>query len=263
MAIKYDKNLNARIRRTVKNFNAKVRYNKTKTRGKGMLPRTISTQALKDKYSDKSLAELEKQLKLYQSFGQRNALDRSDTSRLSKWEENYFKANLQKTKDFYENEIADLKRIIGDKPEYYLKQHNRLETLIDQRADLERDFNTLTEDQIKGMRGYFNYAERSEIIKEQGFRLYLAQLERTMRALNEYSDKEIETLLNKFNVLSENEFTEMVRLEDTIDDIYRQVYSPKGRGKYELMNDKTKAKEAVERVINEADALIVKYHKSK
>lgn len=261
MAIKYDKNLNARIRRTVKNFNAKVRYNKTKTRGKGMLPSTISTQALKDKYSDKSLAELEKQLKLYQSFGQRNALDKTD-NRLSKWELNFFESNIEKTKKFYDDEIADLKRIIGDKPEYYLKQHNRLETLQDQRKELDKDFRNLTEDQIKGMRAYINYAERSEIIKQQGFRLYLAQLERTMKELD-YSDEEINALLNKFNRLTENEFTEMVRLEDIIEDIYRQIYSPKGRGKYELMNDTKKARRAVERVIDNADVLIEKYSKSK
>lgn len=260
--MKYTEDDKNRIRRTAKNFNAKVRYNKFKTRGRGMLPRVLSAKVFMDKYSDKPRKEMEKQLKLYQSFGQRTALDRTDTSRVSKWEENYFKANLQKTKDFYDNEIADLKRIIGDKPEYYLKQHNRLETLEAQREELDLNIDNLTEDQIKGFRGYFNYAERSEIIKRQGFRLYLSQLERAMDELN-YSNQEIETLLNKFNVLSENEFTEMVRLEDAIDDIYRLIYSPKGRGKYELLADTKQAKEAVERVINEADTLIKKYHKSK
>lgn len=261
MSINYDKELNDKIKRTVKNFNAKVRYNKTKTRGRGMLPYTISAKTLKDKYSDKSRAELEKQLKLYQSFGKRDALDKS-TNRLSKWERFFFESNIEKTKKFYDEEIADLKRIIGDKPEYYLKQHNRLETLLGQREELNKDLSNLTEDQIKGMRGYINYAERSEIIKRQGFRLYLAQLERAMKELN-YKDEEIDTLLDKFNVLSENEFTEMVRLEDTIDDVYRLIYSPKGRGKYELLADNKKAKKAVEAVINSADVLIAKYKKSK
>lgn len=259
MSIRFDDKLNKRIARAVKNFNSKVRYNKYKTRGKGMLPRTIRTSEIKAKYSDKSRAELEKQLKLYESFGKRESLNKT-ANRLSKWERNYFEANLEKTKKFYDDEINDLKRIIGDKPEYYLKQHNRLETLLAQREELNRNLESLTEDQIKGFRGYFNYAERSEIIKRRGFRLYLAQLERTMDEL-QYSKEEIDTLLNKFNVLSENEFTEMVRLEDSIDDIYRLIYSPKGRGKYELLADTKQAKKAVERVINEADVLIAKYKK--
>lgn len=262
MAIKYDKNLNARIRRTVKNFNAKVRYNKTKTRGKGMLPSTISTQALKDKYSDKSLAELEKQLKLYQSFGQRNALDRSDTSRLSKWEENYFKANLDKTKEFFDNEISDLERIIGGKPEYHMRLHDRLNNLKRQREALNRDFDTLTEDQIKGMRGYFNYAERSDIVKEKNFRLYLSQLERTMDNLG-YSKAEINSLFNEFNKLSENEFLEMVRNEDLIDAVYDLIDSPKGRGKFELMTDEDRARAIVTDIQNQASSLVAKYKTSK
>lgn len=263
MAINYDNNLNQRLRKTVKNFNSKVRYNKTKTRGKGMLPRTISVQELKDKYSDKSRAELEKQLKIYQSFGNRNALNKStENTRLSKWELNYFKKNLQKTKDFYDNEIADLERIVGDKPEYYLKQHQRLQTLIGQREELNKDLSTLTEDQIKGMRGYFNYAERSDIIKQKGFRLYLNQLERTMRQLDKYSDEEIDALLNKFNVLSENEFTEMVRQEDVIDDVYSLVDSPKGRGEYELIADEKRAENAIKKVLAQVDDLVAKYKTS-
>lgn len=255
-----DKN---RIRRTIRNFNAKDRYNKTKTRGRGMLPRRLSIKLFMDKYSDKPRQEMEKQLRLYQSFGRRDALDLvSSSSRISKWEKDYFKANLKKTLKFYDDEISDLKNIVGDKPEYYLKLHNRLETLQGQREELDLNIDELTEDQIKGWRGYFNYAERSEIIKRQGFRLYLAQLERTMNEL-QYDKSEIEALISKFYKLTENEFTEMVRLEDAIDDIYRLVYSPKGRGKYELLADTKQATAAVERVIREADALVEKYHKSK
>ena len=259
MAIRYDDELKARVKRIAKNFNAKVRYNKTKTRGRGMLPRTISAKNLMDKYSDKSLEEFEKQLNLYQSFGQRTALDKT-TNRLSKWERNFFEANLEKTKKFYDEEIADLKKIIGGKPEYFLRQHQRLQTLEGQRKELDKSLDSLDEDEIKGIRGYINYAERSEIIKRQGFRLYLAQLERTMDNLG-YSKEEIEELLSKFDVLTENEFTEMVRVEDTIDDVYRLIYSPKGRGKYELLADKKDAETAVKAVIDQADALIKKYHK--
>lgn len=258
--MKYTENDINRIRRTFKNFNAKVRYNKTKTRGRGMLPRRVSASVFMDKYSDKSRKEMEKQLKLYQSFGSRDALDLVSDNRLSKWERNFFENNLEKTKDFYDTEIADLRRIIGNKPEYYLKQHQRLQTLEGQRKKLDKDLDLLDEDEIKGFRGYINYAERSEIIKRQGFRLYLAQLERTMDILG-YSKEEIEDLLSKFDVLTENEFTEMVRIEDTIDDVYRLVYSPKARGKYELLADEKDARKAVKAVINQADSLVKKYHK--
>ncbi|MBO7716700.1 MAG: hypothetical protein J6S85_24250 [Methanobrevibacter sp.] len=261
MAIKFDDNLNERIRRIVKNFNAKVRYNKYKTRGKGMLPEKISVRTLKDKYSDKSRSELEKQLKLYQSFGQREALDITE-NRLSKWEKNYFKANLQKTKDFYDKEIDELNRISNEGIDYQIKFSERLLTLKAQRAELDKDLSDLTESQIKGFRRYFEYAERSEITKAKAFRHYLNQLERTMDNLG-YSKAEINDLFNKFNQLTENEFMEMVRHEDLIDRVYDLIDSPKERGIYELMAEEDDARSTIDAILDESNDIIAKYKKSK
>lgn len=258
MAIRYDAKLNKKITKTVKNFNAKVRYNKTKTRGRGMLPQTISVKELKDKYSDKTRAELDKQLKLYQSFGKRDALDKTDGSRLSKWEREYFETNRAKTENFYTKEINDLEKIIGDKPEYFMRQHDRMVNLRRKLEKLNTDLSSLNEDQIKILRGVYNYAERSEIVKQQGFRLYLSQLERTMENLG-YSKQEIDTLVGKFNTLSENEFTEMIRNEDLIDAVYDLIDSPKQRGKYQLMTDEKRAIGIITSIQNQADALVTKY----
>ena len=262
MAIHFDKELNSEIERTVRNFNAKVKYNKNKTRGKGMLPQKIYVQDIKDKYSDKSRKELLKQLKLYQSFGKRNALSltKSKDTRLSEWEEKYFKTNLEKTKEFYDKEIADLKRIIGNKPEFYLKQHQRLGTLIGQREALDKDLSTLTETQIKGLRNYFNYAERSEIVKNKMFKHYLSQLNRAMDYLG-YSKDDKEQIYSAFNQLSENEFTEMVREEDIIDRVYTLIDSPEERGEYELMAEEDDARYIINSIIEQTDYFIKKYKK--
>ncbi len=263
--VRFDDNLNARINRVSKNVNAKNRYNKYKTRGKGILPRNLSAKQFKLKYSDKSREELFRQLKLYEDYGKRDALDLAypnSSSRLSKWEKNYFESNREKTRQFYDDEIADLERIIGGHPEYHLKIHERLLNLQDRRKELDKDLASLTDDQIKGLRATYNYAERSELVKEQGFRTYLAQLERTMKALGK-SKSEIENLLNKFNVLSENEFTEMIRNEDLFESIYYMINSPKGRGKYELMDDTEHAKGTIRDIENSVDEIIAKYKTSK
>ena len=259
--VKYNDDLNKRMARTVRNLNAKDRYNKSKTRGRGMLPRTLSLKQLRDKYSDKPRAELEKQLKLYQSFGKRDSLDLAfpnTNSRMSKWERDYFESNRAKTEQFYDTEISDLEKIIGNKPEYHLRQHDRLTNLQRQREKLNVDLSTLSEDEIKSMRAVYNYAERSEVVKRQGFRLYLSQLERTMSNLG-YSQNEIDALLDTFNDLSENEFTEMVRNEDIIDSVYDLIDSPKKRGKYQLMTDEKRARKIVTDIQNQAESLVAKY----
>lgn len=226
-----------------------------------MLPRKLFIREFKDKYSDKSNAEIKKQLKLYQEFGRRDALDLaypSTTSRLSKWEDKYFKANRLKTIRFYDNEINDLENIVQGKPEFYMRQHERLINLKRQRDKLYKDLSTLSEDEIKSLRSVYNYAERSEIVKEQGFRHYLNQLERVMNNLG-YSKSEINILINKFNVLSENEFYEMMMNEDLIDGVYDLIDSPKGRGKFELMTDEKRARDIVTEIQERADNLIAKY----
>ena len=78
-----------------------------------------------------------------------------------------------------------------------------------------------------------------------------------------YSKKERTELLDKFNVLSENEFTEMVRNEDLIDAVYNLVDSPKSRGKYELMADEDAAEALVENIRGQVDTLIAKYKTKK
>ena len=260
--VRFNNEINSEIRRTVRNFNSKVQRNKTKTRGKGMLPRKISVKEIKEKYSDKSKTELMKQLKLYQSFGKRDALDIADGSRLSKWEKNFFEANLAKTEEFYKNEIADLERIIDNKPQYHIGLNERLTNLQRQQEQLSKNLSSLSEDEIKAMRGVFNYAERSDLVKEKAFRHYLNQLERTMDNLG-YSKQEINTLLNKFNVLSENEFTELIRNEDVLDSVYDLIDSPKSRGKFELMTDEERARAIVTDIENRVDELVIKYKKEK
>lgn len=248
-----------------KNFNAKRSYNRAKTRGKGMLPARFSAKEFNARYSDKSKAEVKKQLALYASFGERDALDLAfpnTDSRLSKWEAKYFELNRAKTMKFYDDEIADLNRIIGDKPYIYTRQNERLLNLQRRREKLNQDLSTLSEDEIKSLRNVYTYAERSELVKEQGFRHYLNQLERTMKNLG-YSKTEVNDLLNKFNTLSENEFFEMMQNEDLLDAVYDLIDSPKQRGKFELMTDEGRARAIVEQIQERADSLISKYKSSK
>lgn len=262
MAIKFDDELNSEIRRTVRNFNAKVKRYKTRTRGKGMLPQKLYVSELKAKYSDKTRAELNRQLKLYQSFGNKTAMDKATSeSRLSKWEQDYFKQNLAKTREFYQNEIADLERIIGDELGQHLRISERLINLKRKEEYLDKGFTDLSEDEIKIMRNVYGYAERSEMVKQRAFRHYLNQLERTMENLG-YSKSDINATLNKFNVLSENEFTELVRNENLIDAVYDLIDSPKSRGDYELMTDEARARTIVTEIQNRADEIIAKYKTS-
>lgn len=258
MAVRFDSEMNNEINKVIQNYNAKVRYYKTRNKGMGMLPQKISIREFKRKYSDKTRKEVLRQLAIYQTLSKKSLEKHGEESRLSQWEYNYFVQNKAKTLSFYNKEIADFKRVIGDKPEYHLRLNARYANLITKKEFLNKDLSSLSEQEIKSMRRIYSYAERSELVKQQGFRLYLSQVTRAMELLG-YSKKEIDSLLNTFNQLSENEFTEMVRNEDIIDAIYDIVDSPKGRGQYQLMAEEGRARDIIESIRNQAATLVAKY----
>lgn len=258
MAVRFDSEMNNEINKVFQNYNAKIRYYKTRTKGKGMLPQKISIREFKKKYSDKTRKEVLRQLDIYRTLSIKSLKKHGEESRLSQWEYNYFVRNRAKTLSFYDKEIADFKRIIGNKPEYHLRLIARYANLMSKREFLSKDLSSLSEQEIKSMRRIYSYAERSELVKQQGFRLYLRQITRTMELLG-YTKKDIDSLLNTFNQLSENEFTEMVRNEDIIDVIYDIVDSPKGRGQYQLMAEENRTREVIETIRKQAATLVAKY----
>lgn len=259
MAIRFDDELNRELYRVVKNFNEK-RARDFKKRGRGMLPEKVYVKQIKKQFSDKPRSALIKEIRLLESYnkGRKESLKfASPNSPISKWELNYFKANINQTKKFYDEEINELERIIGDKPEWFIRHHDRLNTLKAQRNALNLDLTSLSEQNVKSIRNYITKAKRSEITKRESMNLFLSQLQRAMEQSG-YSKSDIKALYEKFYTLTPNEFMEMYREEDIIEDIYNSVDSPEGQGKYQLMASEREVKNRINRVISRADEMVAK-----
>lgn len=257
MAIRFDDELNREIRRVAQNFNKK-RLRDIKKKNRAMVPEKVSVKKLKERFSDKSRSQLRKELNLLKSYteGRQNSLKfASNEGLVSNWEYNYIKSNLGVTKRWYDNEIKELERIIGDKPEYYIRHHERLNTLKTQRETLNLDIRTLDEQDIKAFRRYISKAQRSELTKKRGFRQFLKQLSRTMSQAG-VSKNEIENILSKFDTLTVNEFMELYREEDFVEDFYTIVGSPEGKGRYQLMADSKDVKDKIKTLQENIDDMI-------
>lgn len=264
--------LNRETRRIFKNFNEKQRRD-ARRKGRALVPERISVKAFKERFSDKSENEVWQQLRLYESYnkgGKKSLNFAAAGSRLSRWEANRFKTLIPKTISWYESEIGELRNIIGDRPEFFLRQHQRLGTLEDQvetlYSSMER-LDELTDNEIMSLRRYIAKAERSELTKVRGFRLYLAQAERIMKLgrihdangnLVKIPKEKREEILNKFNSLSVNEFMELYNNEDIIARFYTLINSPKGRGEYELTSDDENVAAILEDFIDDVDNLIAR-----
>lgn len=95
--IRYDKQLNAELRRTVANFNAKVRRLEKEERE--LIPSTTSISELKSSYT--SRYELKRKLKELQRFSQKNAEDIVTNERglsLTKWDIDNLKREIRRSK---------------------------------------------------------------------------------------------------------------------------------------------------------------------
>ena len=257
MKYKYSDDVNKRLYKAVKNFN-ETRNRDIKKVGRGMIPEHLYVRTIKERFAGKPKADLMKEIRLIESYNKLGKERRKKVSKyspISKWELQYFRVRIPEAKEFYDKEIAELEKIIGDKPAYFLRHHERLNTLKAQRIKLENDLEMLDEQEIKSIRRYIANSQRSELIKEQGYRTFLAQMDRIMEQCG-YSQADIDKIYEKLNTLTPNEFFEMYRQEPLIDKLYETIGSPKNQGEYMLMTSEVTAKKRIESFVRRLDTLI-------
>ena len=259
MKYKYSDDINKELYKAVKNFNEK-RARDMKKVGRAIVPQKLYVKTIKERFAGKPVSSIKKEINLIKSY---NALGKSSLKKvngtpLSQYERGYFEARIPNALDFYNKEIDELTRIIGNKPEYFVRHHERLNTLKAQRNTLERvkkDLDSLDESTIKSVRAYIRTSQRSDITKEKDYRTFLAQMDRAMELLG-YSKADVDKMYEKLNKLTPNEFMELYREEPIVERIYEIIGSPENQGEYELMVTEDTARRRVNSFLKQLDSLI-------
>lgn len=265
MKYNYSDDINKELYKAVKNHNEK-RSRDMKKIGRAIVPQKLYVKTIKERFAGKPVKEIRKEIKLIKSYNAlgKNALKKVNGTSLSYYEKGYFESRIPDALKFYDSEIDELTRIIGKKPEYFVRHHERLNTLKAQRKTLERAMNDLTkldESTIKSIRAYIGISQRSEITKERDYRTFLNQMDRAMGLLG-YSKADIDKVYEKLYTLTPNEFMELYREEPIIEKLYEIIGSPEKQGEYELMVTEQTARRRVNSFLNHLDDLIsqVKNH---
>ena len=136
MAIRYDKKLNAEIRRVVNNFNAKVR--RLEKEGRELLPQKVSINDLKN--SAISRKEIKNSLKDLQTFLEKGSEDIVTTkggARVSKYQLKVAKRNIRTAKLNYTKQLNKYGKIKPTGSNYTLQQMGD-ETVSNLRAKLSK-----------------------------------------------------------------------------------------------------------------------------
>lgn len=253
MSIRYTKDFNAEIRRIVYNFNRK--RNRAIKRGFTLVPDKQYVSELKFRYSDKS--ELVRELKLLEKFNimgdaAYEIVDTLGGGKISRYQLDYMKKNLQQTKQFFDRQIAEAKELYAEDT-YSMARRDYLFNLEAKRKYLELDIDYLDESGLKTFQKYISQAQSYNIRQLSGYRGFLSVIETTMKNLG-YDIQTRNAFFEKFMNLTPAQFVKMYRKSDLINRVYDLIQSPVS-GETHLNTDEEDARNILDELINNFDVI--------
>lgn len=220
MAIRYNKELNARLRREVDNFNKKRK--RAIQRGFRQLPPAMKVSELKARYTVKS--DLDRELNRLRKFNITDALERVETQGgidSTSWELKYLKGNVRNARDYFQRELNRASKRVAKFPGE-AERVNNIRAKID---ILDIDLSYMNQEQFRSAkRAIFEYVE-APAKRKAGYRGFLTEVDLVMQRLG-YSQDEIDSVLDKFNELNADQFLYVYDHFDIISRIYELADSP-------------------------------------
>ena len=256
MTIRYSKELNARLRREVDNFNKKRK--RAIQRGFRQLPPVMKVSELKARYTVKS--DLDRELNRLRKFNITNALERVETQGgidSTSWELKYLKGNVRNARDYFERELKRVSKRVAKFPGE-AERLNNIKAKID---ILDIDLSYMDQEQFRSARrAIFEYVE-APAKRRAGYRGFLSEVDLVMQRLG-YSQDEIDSVLNKFNKLNPEQFLYAYDHFDIISRVYELADSPTYGGLKMNTSDKD-AEDLIDTLKRDADKVIKDAKKNK
>lgn len=226
MISRFDPDFNAEIRRVVSNFNRK--RNRGIKRGYKYLPNKVYVSDIKEQFQ--TPGEIERYLKQLEAFNVMGDSAYQEVTTLggaktSLYQMNFIRDNLEETKEFYDRQIAEARRIF-EADQYSMGKREYLFNLEEKRKDLELDINTLTPSQFKSFERYTNAMLDENRSKINAYRGFLSVVEQTMK-LTGIPRETRNKFFDKMSNLSPSEFVKMYRDSGLVGRVYELIVSPK------------------------------------
>ena len=249
MAIRYNKELNARLRREVDNFNKKRK--RAIQRGFRQLPPAMKVSELKARYTVRS--DLDRELNRLRKFNITNALERVETQGgidSTSWELKYLKGNVRNARDYFQRELNRASKRVAKFPGE-AERVNNIRAKID---ILDIDLSYMNQEQFRSAkRAIFEYVE-APAKRKAGYRGFLTEVDLVMQRLG-YSQDEIDSVLNKFNKLNPVQFLYAYDHFDIISRVYELADSPTYGGLKMNTTDED-AENLVDTLMEQVDGII-------
>lgn len=220
---KFTKDFNKEIYRTVKSFNQRIK--RAEARGLTNLPERQSVAELKARYS--TVKDLKKELGLLRRLNRnQDALHIVTTkggARLTKWEYDYMKKNLEPLKKFYDVMLKVGKNRFKNYP-YNTALKEDVLNLERRRDYLNRNLTALTRSELLTFRRYLSKYKQYDKRTNNYYDLYLKDLDGVIR--NSGFPKVAKDVKKKLSNISPQVFAEVVKNHDFMHDIFTIINSP-------------------------------------
>ena len=255
MSIRYDKTYNREIARVVKNFNQK--RNRAIKRGFTHLPPRLLVSELKSRYA--SRAQLNKELRKIEAFNKRKdsleVVELSGGVKAINWQLDYLKRNIEGAKQYFDREIKEMSK---HDTVYDIGRRARLDTLRRQRNLLDLELSELSQSDFNTFQATINKYVQSNYRNERSFRGFMSVIEESMKYAG-FSDREVKTLVDKFRVLTPNQFIDLYNDSHIIERIFELADSPTHGEGLKFTSNADDTRELLEGLTEEADSLIEEY----
>lgn len=241
---KFDADFNTEIRRTIKNFNQKIK--RAEKRGQKGLPELRSVREFKQQFVTKRDAKRElAQLKTL--LNNKEALQRRRTREgtISNWEYDYIIKNLQETKRWVNRELEKARYRVKDYPDHLYAIREEVVKLEAERDYLARDIAKLSSRELKTVAAIENRMKRSSLKNLTGRKYFMDNLDNLLmiRGMTTAERKRLATKLNK---LSNDEFLELYKSHDIVSTIMEYYVPSDKKDRVKFLEDLSDDSDLVE-----------------
>lgn len=226
---RYSSDFNAYTRRVVKSFNQRVM--RANRRGIKNLPSLRSVRELKAMFETEN--DLKKELTELRKFNEnRDALkikELGNEARITTWEFNYIRDNLDDLKEFYDRELEKARQRYEAQP-FNMGIREDVLNLEEKRMYLNRNLSELNKSELATFKRYLsNYQSRNR--KDLNFYdRFFEGFDFLMRVSGVEKSK-IKYVQDRINSLTPAQFYELYKQHDVMSELFDVVSSPE-RGEY-------------------------------
>lgn len=250
MAIRFNNELNRRIRNEVRNFNK--RRDRLENLGYKNLPEHQTVKELKKRYDVRS--DLERELNFLRGFRKQDLLKKIEFQggvKAIKWEYDYFKRNSKAAIQYFQREYDRISKRVGRFP----GESIYLDNIVTKLDILNSNIQYMNQSEFRSAIAAIKEFERTPTLRTIQYRNFLNEVEWVMNTLG-YSENQKNSFFKKFEVLTPSQFIYAYDNNDIINRIYNLYHKDYNETDARLTESEENATLIMDELLNQADAII-------